>query len=130
MEGGYKFIVLYLQMMLLAINDNGKLFVGEGVPFDAQMLSLVVDMEEEDVISALRLFEKLKMTETKDKVIKILNFEDMVGSECNSAHRVRKYREKDKALHCNTQALHCNIEKDIDKEKDIDIDIDIDIEIE
>lgn len=106
-------------MMLMAINDGGKLLLSDGTPLDAETLSLVFNMEEEELKTALKLFEKTNLIEIKDGVIKITDFDDMVGSECDSAQRVRKSREKSKALHCN-----------IEKDKDIDIDKDKDIDIE
>ena len=42
----------------------------------------------------------------------------LTGSESYSAERVRKFRKKQEALHCNTDVTACNEEKEIKKEID------------
>lgn len=124
MTDGYKYIVLYLEMMLLSINSNGNLYVSDGVAFDAELLSYVVDMDTEDVEAALRVFEKLKLIERDNATIRILNFDNMVGSETADAERMRRKRSN-KTEHCSVLFEHCStdIDKDIDTEKEKDIDI-------
>ena len=124
MTDGYKYIVLYLEMMLLSINSNGNLYVSDGVAFDAELLSYVVDMDTEDVEAALRVFEKLKLIERDNATIRILNFDNMVGSETADAERMRRKRSNKNEL-CSVLFEHCStdIDKDIDTEKEKDIDI-------
>lgn len=55
------------------------------------------------------------------------NVEKSTGSETQEAVRVRRYREKQKALQCNGNVTKCNVE--IEKEKEIEIEKEIDIEI-
>ena len=134
MQDGYKFIVLYLKMMLTAIKSDGKLLLDADVPYDAETLAIVLDMNIEEVSAALAAFKRFGLIKIKDDVICIPNFEDMVGSETPDAKRMR-HKRADKSEHlrtmfeqCSKSAEHCSI--DIEKEKEIDKDIDIEIEIE
>lgn len=86
----------------------------------------------------------IEITEDKDYFLTEVPF--IIGSEVESAERVRKHREKKvnllnsdknllnkdsvlcknggKALQCNDLVTKCNTEKEKEKDKDIDIDID------
>jgi len=122
---GHKYIVFYLEMMLMAINSNGRLLLFEGAPLDAETIPLVFQMNAEDVKTALTLFEKLKLIEYKDKVITIPNFEGMVGSETADARRKRTERALISGQKAdNVRTMSTDIEKEIDKDKNKDIDID------
>ncbi|MDE5620593.1 MAG: phage replisome organizer N-terminal domain-containing protein [Ruminococcus sp.] len=77
---------------------------------------------------AFELFKKIGLIyEQENGILKIPYISDIVGSETDSAERVRKHR----ALQCNKNVtdstLHCNIDidKDIDLEKEKDKDKDI-----
>ena len=123
MTDGYKYIVLYLEMMLLSINSNGNLYVSDGVAFDAELLSYVVDMDTEDVEAALRVFEKLKLIERDNATIRILNFDNMGGSETEDARRKRSEKQNGGKFPENFRKNSTDIDKDIDTEKEKDIDI-------
>lgn len=52
---------------------------------------------------------------------------NMIGSETDSARRVRKHRERkqleEKALPCNANEIKSNTDIDIEKEIDIELDL-------
>lgn len=131
-KNGCEYIVLYQMLCLKTANNGGKLTTNVGeiiIPYDID--KIVRDckyFDTDTVMVALELFKKLNLIyQEEDKILKITDFDEMVGSECSSAKRVREWREKKKVLQCNnnvTQEIEIrdkSIDKDIDLDKDIDI---------
>ena len=124
-KNGCEYVVLYQMLCLGSANSNGELTskVGEMlVPYDVEKIVRDTKYFDFDTVSvALELFKRLGLIyEEKDKVLKISNFNEMVGSEVSSAKRVREFRERKKALQGNT-----NVTQEIEyRDKSIDIDID------
>lgn len=124
-ENGCEYVVLYQMLCLQTANNNGKMAteIGEVIaPFDIK--KIVRDTKYFDVdtvIVALELFTQLGLIyRQEDNVLQIANFDELVGSECASAHRVRKHR----ALQSNEKALHSNknVTQEIEKEKELELD--------
>lgn len=124
-ENGCQYVVLYQMLCLQAANNNGELSskIGEVIiPYDVEKIVRDTKYFKFDtVVVALDLFKKLGLIyEEEGKVLRIANFDVMVGSEVSSAKRVREYRERQKALQCNT-----NVTQEIEyRDKILDIDID------
>lgn len=104
-KNGCEYIVLYLMLCNSAANTNGQLVTHIGevlMPYDIN--KIVRDTKHFDfdtVTIALELFKKLKLIYEEDnRILRISNFDEMVGSETNSAKRVREWRQK-KQLQCN-----------------------------
>lgn len=125
-KNGCEYIVLYQMLCLNTANNNGEMCskIGEMiVPYNVEKIARDTKYFDFDTVTiALGLFKQLGLIyEEKDKVLKITNFDEMVGSETSSAKRVREYRERKKALHCNN-----DVTQEIEyRDKSIDIDIDI-----
>lgn len=122
-ENGFQYVVLYQMLCLQAANNGGELSskIGEVIiPYDAEKITRDTKWFSYDtVVVALELFKRLGLIyEEEGKFLKIANFEEMVGSEGSSAKRVREYRERQKALQCNT-----NVTQEIEyRDKILDID--------
>ena len=95
----------YLKLCLMSINDNGMLIrrVGEMyIPYDIKRLSELTNIKSDTIMIAINLLKKLGLLEVLDNGAFYLNqVKNMVGSESESAKRVRKHRNKTKALQCN-----------------------------
>lgn len=101
-KNGCEYIVLYQMLCLNTANNNGEMCskIGEMiVPYNVEKIVRDTKYFDFDTVTiALGLFKQLGLIyEEKDKILKITNFNEMVGSETSSAKRVREYREK-KAL--------------------------------
>lgn len=127
--GGDTYTVIYLKMLLAAVKQGNKLFF-EGVEDTfPEELALELDEDPENVKVTLSFLERQGLIQVmgEDEFL-LLQCEEMVGSENESAARVRRYREK-KALQSNTGVtpllqsgntdIDKDIEKDTEKEKDI-----------
>ena len=102
-ENGAKYVALYQMLCLMTANSGGNLCsqVGEMlVPYDAKKIVRETKYFDFDtVVVALDLFKKLGLIyEQDDGILKIANFEAMVGSEAGNANaqRQRRFRERKK----------------------------------
>lgn len=135
-ENGCQYIVLYQMLCLNTANNNGEMATRIGemiVPYDINKIVRDTKYFTFDTVAvALELFKKLGLIyQEEGEVLKISNFDDMVGSESSSAKRVREYRERQKALQCNTNVTQENRDKRLDiRDKSIEIDIEQEQEIE
>ena len=125
--GGDTHTIIYLKMMLISLEDGGRIYYDGLADNLAEELSLVIDENIEDIkITLIFLESKGLLTKKSDRDYFLEQVPEMVGSETASTRRSRKHREFQKALQCNTDATKRNgdkdIDKDIDKEKDIDKD--------
>ena len=115
-DNGCEYIVLYQMLCLQTANNNGRMAteIGEIIaPFDVKKIVRDTKYFDADtVIVALELFTKLGLIyREKDSALQIANFDEMIGSESASAHRVRKHRalqSNDKVLQSNDKPLHSN----------------------
>lgn len=127
MPNGKEYILFYLKLLLESIDHEGTLRFSDTVPYNEQMLSVITNTNIDVVKSAMKMFIELNMIEIfDDQTIYMAEVNRLIGSETSVAERVRKHRENQKLLQCNTDETKCNteieIEKDIDKELDKDTD--------
>lgn len=128
LAGGDTFTIIYLKMLLRSLRDGGKLYY-EGVEDNfASELALDIDEDEENVkVVVAFLMANNILTQNMPDEYELMTAHEMTDSECDSAARVRRLRER-KALANSGQALLCNGDVtasnvDIDIEnKDISID--------
>lgn len=126
--GGDTYTIIYLKMLLRSIMSEGKLYF-DGLEEDfAAEVALDLDESEENVqITITYLLNSGLLEMRSDDEYYLPDTKNSTGCETAVAARVRRHREKQKALQCNadvTQMKHlCNgeIEKELDEEKDIEI---------
>lgn len=146
LENGDALTIIYLKLQLLAIKNDGKIFF-ENIEEDfIDEMSLAIDEDEKNIKRTLEFLEKNKMVEKiSNEEFLFIETISCIGSETASNLRVKKYREKNRALQCNAQALQsnknvtqvkrlCNTfvtqmkRRDRDKRKEIEKDIEIEID--
>lgn len=127
LAGGDTFTIIYLKMLLRSLKDGGRLYY-EGIEenFPAE-LALDIDEEEDNVrVAVAFLLANNILTQNQPDEYELITAHEMTDSECDSAARVRRLRERralkeqQKALPCNTDVTDGNVEIDIDKDKDIE----------
>ena len=125
MAGGDTYLIIYLKMQLKALKTNGVLeYTGIEQEF-ADELALDIDESPDDVRVVLAFLMNYGLCECSDNIHYFLPFVvENTGSETASTQRVRDYRERQKALHCNADETevkrigNAEIEKEIEIEKD------------
>ena len=121
--GGDTYTIIYLKMLLRSIMSEGKLYF-DGLEDDfAAEVALDLDESEENVqITITYLLNSGLLEMRSDDEYYLPDTKNSTGCETAVAARVRRHREKQKALQCNTdvtQVKHfCNGE--IEKEKELD----------
>lgn len=142
LAGGDTFTIVYLKMMLLSLETEGKLYYQGVCSNFAEELALQIDEDIDNVQVTINFLEKVGLIERneEDEGQNLTQVAELTGSEADSARRVRNHRKRT-ALHCNGETLHCNndvtncnieidIDKEIEKEKEKRIEIDKDKEID
>ena len=133
--GGDTLTIIYLKMLCRSLKDNGKLYY-DGLDNDfVSELAMDIDEDTENVQITVNYLIKTGLLEQIDEVEYTLkDAESNTGTETAVAARVRKHRERRKALQCNTDVTAAkqlgNVEIEIEKEKEIEIDKEIEEEIE
>lgn len=130
--GGDTYTIIYLKMLLRSIMSDGKLYF-DGLEDDfASELALDLDEKEENVQITIQYLLKSGLLEMcSDEEYYLPDTKDSTGCETAVASRVRKHRERKKALQCNTDVTQvkqlCNgeLEIEIELEKDIEIEKEI-----
>lgn len=128
--GGDTYTIIYLKMLLRSIMSNGKLYF-DGLEDDfASELALDLDEKEENVQITIQYLLKSGLLEMcSDEEYYLPDTKDSTGCETAVASRVRKHRERKKALQCNTDVTQvkqlCNGEIEKELEKDIEIEKEI-----
>lgn len=125
--GGDTYTVIYLKMQLLSIKSGGIIEYQGIEPTFAEELALILDEDEENVKVTLSFLASQGLIEQSDsKSYLLTQAAENIGSESESASRVRAFRgkQKEKALQCNADVTGCNnlltLDKERDKEKDKD----------
>ena len=138
--GGDTYTIIYLKMMLSSLETEG-IITYEGIEDTlAEEIALDLDEDSDNVEVTIQFLLKSGLMEELDNNQYYLPaVVENLGSESDSAKRVRAYRERrkmQKSLQCNagvTESLQCNADVTDGNEAvtngntDIDIDIDKDI---
>lgn len=122
MPNGKDYILFYLKLLLESVDHEGRLRFNDTIPYNEQMLAVITHTNIDIVRSAMRVFMDLQLVDIfDDQTIYMTEVEKLVGSETSVAERVRKHREKQKLLQCNTNALQSNIELEKELEKELEL---------
>jgi predicted phage replisome organizer len=104
-ENGCEYIVLYQMLCLQTSNNRGLLSTQIGemiVPYDVKKIVRDTKYFDFDTVTiALELFKRLGLVyEENDKILRIANFDEMVGSEAANANaqRQKRFRERQKVI--------------------------------
>ena len=104
--GGDTYTCIYLQLMLLSL-ETGGILTHEGIEptFEAE-LSLIIDEDETNIKVTLSFLLSQGLLEQFDNKFSLSQVINLIGTESDSAERVRKLRAKKK----DVEALQCNDE--------------------
>lgn len=110
-KDGANYVILYQMLCLLTINSNGELadYIGEVIiPFDEAKIQRDTKYFNIDTIRvALGLYQKLGLVYVQENgILKIADFENLIGSESKWAGYKRKERLE------NVQSLSNNMSKE------------------
>ena len=119
MPNGKDYILFYLKLLLESIDHEGELRFSDAIPYNEQMLAVITDTNIDIVRAAMKLFVELRMVDVMDdQTIYMMEVEKLIGSESESAARMRKHRAAARPSLCdaNVQKSDIEIEKESEKE--------------
>ena len=111
LAGGDTFVIIYLKMQLLSVKTGGLLKYSGLEKSFAEELALELDEEVENVAVVLQYLNSTNLIETSDDIEYLLPYAAQnIGSESESAERMRTHREKKKieASHCDALVTECD----------------------
>lgn len=125
LAGGDTYTCIYLELLLFSLDTDGVIFY-ENIEQNLEAeLALKIDEDEINIKAALAIFESLGLIERgENDDLRLVEACSLMGSECDSAARVRAFRAKKKeteALQCNARVTQSNKNVTTDKEKDKEI---------
>ena len=136
-KNGANYVVIYQMLCLKTINTGGELATQIGevlIPFDAAKIQRDFKHFDIDTIRvALELFKKLGLIyEQENGIIKIADFDELIGSETDYAAQKRKQRIQTTQVVENTQLLEQknDIDNQVDNVEDIKEDSKVDSGVE
>lgn len=100
-EDGCKYVTLYIKLCTMTSNTDGVLATKIGnilVPYTVEKIARDTKFFSADIVrAALELFQNLRLiVVSENNVMKIANYESMIGSETGWAQKKRLYRENKK----------------------------------
>ena len=126
MPNGKDYVLFYLKLLLESIDHEGSLRFSDTIPYNEQMLSVITNTNVDIVRSAMRLFTELNLIEIfDDQTIFMGEVEKMIGSESDSAERMRRLRQRQTPSLCDGNVRKSDIEKEKETKKDLDKDLEI-----
>ncbi len=109
--GGDTFTIIYLKMQLFSISNNGIIeYEGIENSFDEE-IALKLDEDLENVQLTLAYLKAQGLIETNNNEFLLVDACNNIGSEGDSAKRVRAFRERQNSTSLeyeNAKALQCN----------------------
>ena len=120
---GDKIVIAYLKMQLKSLKTEGFIKYDSILPSNIDELAMVLDENTNIIKLMIGALQKVNAVEILDDgSFYMIAMQDLIGTEGESAERVRRFRERQeqKLLQCNGDVTNCNteIEKDIEKEKE------------
>lgn len=120
--GGDTFTIIYLKMQLMSVKNKGIItFEGIEETFEEE-LSLKLDEDLDNVKITLSYLQAQGLIENDNNEFLLTEACKNIGSEVDSAERVRAFRERQKMLQCNdsvTSVKQISISNSISKSNSI-----------
>jgi predicted phage replisome organizer len=115
--GGDTYTIIYLKLQLLSAKADGVIRFDGTEENLIEQLELELDEDANNIGITLAFLQANNLMEQIGTTDFLLSKAcDSIGKEGTSAERVRKHRNKQKALHCNTSETNSNTEIEIEKE--------------
>jgi predicted phage replisome organizer len=130
-SNGSKYLIFLFKILLQSLlSENvGTLRVSEKIPYTDELLAAVTSTDVDIARSALRAFRELGIIEvTDDRTLYVPLVIEMVGTETDSAERMRRHRERKNIIkpaivgeipsQCDKGDAHSELEKSREEKKD------------
>ncbi|MGQ4002887.1 phage replisome organizer N-terminal domain-containing protein [Francisellaceae bacterium CB299] len=100
--GGDTYVIIYLKLQLHSLENVGKILYAETEESIYEQLSYDLDEDQQNIQVTIKFLVSHRLIEmVNDQDISMIETKELIGSESESASRVRRHRDKNKSLHCN-----------------------------
>lgn len=125
MPGGRQTILFYLKLLLESVETDGRLRVNEKVAHTPETLARITHTEPKTAKKALEQLKQFGLLEiAEDQTVLLPGMEEMVGSESESAVRMRRKRDNEGVTLCESVTQMCeNVTQSKSIEKEIEIEL-------
>ena len=107
--GGDTYVIIYLRLQLHSLENVGKILYAETEESIYEQLSYELDEDQQNIQVTMKFLVNHRLIEmVNDQDISMVETKELIGSECDSASRVRRYRNKNKKLQCNSDVTISN----------------------
>lgn len=95
MQDGFLYSNILLKMYLKSLKADGRLMLGERIPYDAKMIATITRHQVGTVEKALGIFKDLGLIEILDnRAIYMSDIQSIIGEGSSEADRKRIFRER------------------------------------
>lgn len=121
-EDGCKYVTLYIKLCTMTSNTNGVSATKIGnilVPYTVEKIARDTKFFFADIVRvALELFQNLRLiVVSENNVMKIANYESMIGSETGWAQKKRLYRENKQRKNQKWRTVKMKTKKQTEKQE-------------
>lgn len=124
LPAGDSLLITYLKIQLMSLKTEGFLKYERLLPSAEEEIAMLIDEPVNNVRLLINVLLKTGAIERlDDNSLYLLSLQNLIGSEGSSTDRVRRFRERQKALQCNNNQLQIegeilgNSEYDVENSK-------------
>lgn len=119
LPAGDSLLITYLKIQLMSLKTEGFLKYERLLPSAEEEIAMLIDEPVNNVRLLINVLLKTGAIERlDDNSLYLLSLQNLIGSEGSSTDRVRRFRERQKALQCNNNQLQ--IEGEISSNYELD----------
>lgn len=120
LPAGDSLLITYLKIQLMSLKTEGFLKYERLLPSAEEEIAMLIDEPVNNVRLLINVLLKTGAIERlDDNSLYLLSLQNLIGSEGSSTDRVRRFRERQKALQCNNNKLQ--IEGEILGNSELDV---------
>lgn len=106
LPAGDSLLITYLKIQLMSLKTEGFLKYERLLPSAEEEIAMLIDEPVNNVRLLINVLLKTGAVERlDDNSLYLLSLQNLIGSEGSSTDRVRRFRERQKALQCNNKQL-------------------------
>ena len=111
LPAGDSLLITYLKIQLMSLKTEGFLKYERLLPSAEEEIAMLIDEPVNNVRLLINVLLKTGAIERlDDNSLYLLSLQNLIGSEGSSTDRVRRFRERQKALQCNNNQLQIECE--------------------
>lgn len=122
LPAGDSLLITYLKIQLISLKTEGFLKYERLLPSAEEEIAMLIDEPVNNVRLLINVLLKTGAIERlDDNSLYLLSLQNLIGSEGSSTDRVRRFRERQKALQCNDNVTQDENSQNLKSLQDLDL---------